>query len=140
MKTELEKLVGTNWTGTGELWLDPLGNEAHRYECTLAIAADSLRYTWSYEGKAHEGVITPRDGAVTWSDSWHQQTAVEGRELRDAWGLLTYHYTYAAGGPDWGWRTTLSQRPTDELVIQMTNITPWGEEGRAVRMIFTRKA
>jgi hypothetical protein len=28
--------------------------------------------------------------------------------------------------------------PAGELVLQMTNITPWGEEARAVRMTFTR--
>jgi len=26
------------------------------------------------------------------------------------------------------------------LVLQMTNVAPWGEEVRAVRMVFTRKS
>jgi hypothetical protein len=39
---------------------------------------------------------------------------------------------------DWGWRIGLYLRPTDELALQMTVITPWGEEGRAVRMVFQR--
>jgi hypothetical protein len=42
-----------------------------------------------------------------------------------------------AYGPDrdWGWRIGLSLRaPTGELVLRMTNIAPWGEEARAVRM------
>jgi len=80
------------------------------------------------------------DGHITWTDSWHQSKLVECAELPKAWGLFALHYTYAAGeGPDWGWRTIFSQRPTGELVLQMTNLTPWGEEARAVRMIFTPK-
>jgi hypothetical protein len=34
----------------------------------------------------------------------------------------------------------LSERPSGELVLQMTNVAPWGEEQRAVRMVFTRKS
>jgi len=39
----------------------------------------------------------------------------------------------------WGWRIALCHRaPTGELVLQMTNIAPWGEEARAVRMTAKR--
>lgn len=139
-RADLAKLAGTNWNGTGELWLDPLGNDAHRYECTMNVEPTTIRYTWSYEGKAHEGVYTLGDAGVTWTDSWHQQNVVECTELPNVWGLLALHFTWGAGeGPPWGWRTVLSQRPTGELVLQMTNITPWGEEARAVRMVFTPK-
>ena len=44
----------------------------------------------------------------------------------------------AGEGPDWGWRTSVAQRPSGELVLQMTNIAPWGERARAVRMVFAR--
>ena len=30
-------------------------------------------------------------------------------------------------------------RTGDELVLQMTNVAPWGEHGRAVRMIVRRR-
>ena len=140
-RADLSKLAGTTWNGTGELWLDPLGNEAHRYECTMTIDDSTVRYTWSYEGKEHQGVYTLRDSGITWTDSWHQSKLAECTELPTAWGLFAHHYKYSAGeGPEWGWRTVLSQRPSGELVLQMTNITSWGEEARAVRMIFTPKA
>ena len=82
--TTFDELVGTRWTGTGELWLDPEGNEAKRCECTIAVPAGD--------------------------------------------------------GPPWGWRTKLSLRAMggEGLVLQMTNIAPWGESGRAVRMVATR--
>jgi hypothetical protein len=139
-RADLSKLAGTEWSGTGELWLDPLGNDAHRYECSMTIDASTVRYTWSYEGKPQEGVYSLRDNDITWTDSWHQTKLVECALLPDAGGLFAFHYSYGAGeGPEWGWRTVLSQRPSGELVLQMTNIPHWGEEGRAVRMIFTPK-
>jgi hypothetical protein len=61
------------------------------------------------------------------------------RRLSEARGLFQIQGEY---GPDadWGWRTALSLRtPTDELVLQMTNIAPWGEEARAVRMTCGRR-
>lgn len=54
--------------------------------------------------------------------------------------------TYSGGeGPPWGWRLIVSLRPSFEgapesLVLQMTPLTPWGEEARAVRMVATRLA
>lgn len=135
----LSERAGTERTGTGELWLDPLGDEAHRYDCTLRITADALRYTWQHEGKTHQGEFLMRDGALSWSDTWHQPQQVTCSPIAGAWGLFAVAYTYAApGSPDWGWRTVLSERPSGELVLQMTNITPWGEEARAVRMVFRR--
>ncbi len=34
IKKWLSKLAGTNWTGVGELWLDPEGNKADKH-CPL---------------------------------------------------------------------------------------------------------
>ena len=42
--------------------------------------------------------------------------------------------------PNWVWCSILSKRPDGALVLQMTNIAPWGEEGRAVRMVFYRES
>lgn len=137
--TTLASLVGTKWVGNHELWQDPLGNEASRGEATMTIEDGRIRYTWQLDGKSHEGELALRESGAMWTDSWHQSKPTECMRVRDAWGLLAVSYTYGApGSPDWGWRTTLAQRPTGELVLQMTNVAPWGEEARAVRMIFTR--
>jgi hypothetical protein len=138
--TGLSNLGGTRWAGKGELWLDPLHNEAHRYDCTLSVEPTEIRYTWSHEGKQHEGKLTLAGRGAVWTDTWHQPTAVECTPVADSWALLAVRYSFPVpGGPDWGWRIGLSQRPTGELVLQMTVIKPWGEEGRAVRMVLTRK-
>ncbi len=134
-----EDLAGS-WAGKGELWLDPLGNEVHECECAAVIDGNTMRYTWSYDGEPQEGVFTVRDGGATWVDSWHQKTGAECETVPDAWGIVAVQHGYSAPGyGDWRWRTTLACRPDGALVFQMTNVTPWGEEGRAVRMTFQRQ-
>lgn len=135
----IKEFQGTQWKGKAELWLDPEGNNANISDCSLTIESDVLAYTWAYEGETKTGSFTFFEGGATWTDSWHQPEAVRCGDLAGAWGLFTVEYSYAAPpGPDWSWRSKLSQRPDDTLVLQMTNITPWGEEGRAVRMVLKR--
>ena len=135
----LRVLQNSYWSGNGELWLDPAGNEAYLYDCTLQLSPQSIDYEWVYEGVTKRGAFTFSGERPTWVDSWHQPTITQCTRI-DAWGLFTLHNTYdVPSNPAWGWRSKLSERPTGELVLQMTNITPWGEEGRAVRMIFSRK-
>jgi hypothetical protein len=139
MHPDLAKLANSSWAGTGELWLDPLGNQAQQYECTLAVDDAGVRYSWHHDGKQHEGRIALAADAPVWSDSWHQPTPMPCSQRPAAWGLLALQYDYAAGeGPPWRWRILLTQRPSGELVLQMTNIAPWGEEARAVRMVVAR--
>ena len=138
-KQAMVELVGTQWQGSAELWLDPMGDNADRSDCTLAVEDGVLRYTWSHEGKEHQGSITLNEQGAAFTDSWHQPVPMQCRALPDAPGLFQVQGSY---GPqaDWGWRIGLFVRtPTGELVLQMTNITPWGEEARAVRMAGKRQ-
>ncbi len=140
MKERLEKLTGTNWKGKGELWLDPEGNTAHQYDCELHIQEDALKYSWIYENTAQHGSFTFNDRGTIWVDSWHQATPVQCFNVPEAWGLFTVSYEYEVpDSPNWGWRIKLAERPDGSLVLQMTNIAPWGEEVRAVRMVFYRE-
>ena len=119
--------------------MDPLGNEASVCDCALTVEDRVLRYTWSHDGKAHEGSLTLRDGGADFKDTFH---AAEGMAF-EAWSVpgavvgLLGSYSMG-GGPAWGWRIVVALRPTGELVLHMTNVTPWGEDGRAVRMVFSR--
>lgn len=134
----LAELDGSKWRGSAELWLDPLGNDVFRSDCTLTVDGNVIRYTWSHEGKNHEGTITLRDDGASFVDTFHAAEPMSFRRLPGSPGLFQLHGVY---GPDsdWGWRMGLFLRPpAGELVLQMTNITPWGEEARAVRMTFTR--
>ncbi|MGI9520825.1 MAG: hypothetical protein ACR2PG_04160 [Hyphomicrobiaceae bacterium] len=130
----LVELEGTKWSGSAELWLDPLGDTVVRSSCTLSVQSQALRYTWSHECIVHEGEIALTDGGASFTDTWHQPTPMICRYLADRRSLLRVEGVYGSQS-DWGWRINLSFRvPTDELVLQMTNVAPWGEEARAVRM------
>lgn len=135
----LTELDGTHWTGHGELWLDPEGNQADLYECQLQVKNDVISYNWTYEGEAKKGSFTFNENGAIWVDSWHQSNAATCINVADTWGLFTVKSTYEVPSySNWGWQSKLSERPDGTLVLQMTNIAPWGEEGRAVQMIFSR--
>jgi hypothetical protein len=138
-KQRLAKLEGFNWSGKGELWLDPEGNKADLFDCQLQIDIDSINYTWIYEGETKNGSFKFNDGGVTWIDTWHQPESVECKNISDSWGIFTVKHSYEVpSSPSWGWQSKLTERPDGTLVLQMTNVAPWGEGGRAVRMIFSR--
>lgn len=134
----LSEIAGTTWAGSAELWLDPMGNEAIRSDCTMSVEGEVVRYTWSHEGKDHQGSITLREHGADFTDTWHQPEPMKCVRVLEGQGLLQVQGRY---GPDadWGWRIGVALRPSGELVLQMTNITSWGEEGRAVRMVGTRR-
>jgi hypothetical protein len=127
----LTKLQGSHWKGTSELWLDPLGDQVTRSDCTISVQADGVRYTWSHEGTPHEGRLVLRVGGADFVDSFHSPDPMRCASVAGALGLVQVQGEY---GPeaDWRWRVGLSLRaPTGELLLQMTNVAPWGEEARA---------
>ena len=135
----LAKWAGTEWTGTGELWLDPEGNQVDRCDCALRIETDALHYSGRTKVRPKRGSFTFEEGGATWVDSWHQSKPTKCVDVPGAWGLFTVEHTYEVpSSPAWGWRSKLSERPNGDLVLQMANLAPWGEEGRAVRMTFAR--
>lgn len=132
----LNDLVGSRWTGKSELWEDPLGDVPQHSDCTIAVDDGIVSYTWSYKGQDHKGTLELRAGGGKFSDSWHQNDPISCDEVANSRGLINVQCSYMG---DWGWRINLCFRePTDELVLQMTNIAPWGEETRAVRMVCKR--
>lgn len=139
----LATLAGTHWQGTAELWLDPLGNAVETSACTIDVDRSALRYTWAYQGTPHQGTIALGGEGGTFTDSWHSPAAMACRAV-PSWAPVDLIGTYGAGdGPPWGWRILVSLRPAHDgapeaLVLQMTNVAPWGEEARAVRMVATR--
>lgn len=139
----LSVLAGSRWHGTAELWLDPLGNDAQVSPCTLELDAASVRYTWAFSGAAHHGAIEIERAGGTFTDTFHSPVPMLLRPLA-SWALVDLTGTYSAGeGAPWGWRILVSHRPSLEgapeaVVLQMTNVAPWGEETRAVRMVATR--
>ena len=140
MKKWLKEFSRTKWKGKGELWLDPEGNSAELYDCELTIDDESINYSWFYENEEKHGSFSFNETGGDWVDSWHQEKPVHCAFDSNAWGIFTLSYEYEVpDNPNWGWCSKLSERPDGSLILQMTNITPWGEEGRAVRMVFNRE-
>jgi hypothetical protein len=128
--------LDTAWSGKSELWLDPKGNDADVSDATLSVGADEIVYTWVYQGVDQSGELRWQDESLQWKDSWHQPEGVTLTLVPGHGSLIAAEYSYAAGpGPDWHWRIKLAERPDGTLVLQMTNIAPWGEEARAVRTV-----
>lgn len=137
--SKLKALDSTHWKGHGELWLDPTGDQAIRYPCTASLQGTSLQYEWSNEGQAHQGTILWSATGGTFQDTFHQASTTPCKAVTPTKAEVDLRYDYPAGeGPAWGWRIILAVRPSDELVLQMINIAPWGEQSRAVRMLFER--
>jgi hypothetical protein len=135
---KLSELDGTRWEGRSELWEDPLGDVVQASDCTMAIDGEVVSYRWSYQGKEQAGALTLRPDGAEFTDSWHQATPVACEPAPGRGSIATVQYRYLE---TWGWRINLCVRePSGELVLQMTNIAPWGEEMRAVRMVCTRAA
>lgn len=137
IKQWLKNLEGTKWSGKGELWLDPEGNVAEEYDCKLAIAPDGIYYSWSYENETQKGSFTFNESGAVWVDTWHQPESLQCINTHESLGIFNVNHAYEVpNNPNWSWQSRLSERPDASIVLQMTNITPWGEDGRAVRMVF----
>lgn len=130
---------GTSWSGASELWTNPTGDDGEVSDATMRIGANNIGYTWVYKNVQQDGELRWNGDALRWEDSWHQPEGVALTIVPGHGSLLAAEYSYATGsGPDWHWRIKLAQRPDGTLVLQMTNIAPWGEEARAVRTIVRR--
>lgn len=149
--TRLASAAGA-WTGANRLWFDPTQpsfDSDTTAEVSLVTAGRMLemRYTWSHEGKPHEGTLLIGDdpGAkrcdAAWADSFHN-----GHRLMPLTGMLAgsdevvVEGSYPAPpGPDWGWRITLEQPSADALLMRMYNITPDGTAALAVEASYARR-
>lgn len=131
------KLTGGEWTGEGELWLDPTGDEAVRFECTASSTSSAIDYKWFHDDTQHRGRVRWTGDGGTFQDTYHTPEETACRRVEGARGVVGLTFDYPAGeGPDWGWEVHVSLRPGGQLVVQMTNVAPWGEKTRAARMVF----
>ncbi|MGH8174700.1 MAG: DUF1579 domain-containing protein [Steroidobacter sp.] len=147
---ELAKLVG-EWEGIGRVWFEPgkLAEEApirgairsvldgrfvvHEYESTFMGAPQ--------QGLAIFGYHLDRERyEVAWIDSGHNGTAIMYSTSERTRGPLNVLGHYGGDGDDapWGWRTTIELPDANRLVITSYNITPQGEEAKAVEVVYQR--
>ncbi|MEM9490490.1 MAG: DUF1579 domain-containing protein [Myxococcota bacterium] len=153
----LSQLVGT-WHGTTQTWFEPgkLADESP-WQATIRMAVDDrfalYEYQGSLQGKPLAGLaiigyhIDRERYEMAWVDSFHTGTEImycTGTPAAERFAVLT-HY----GPPDaqWGWRTEITfggaeggaESDSDHLIITAFNITPAGDEGKAVETRYQRQ-
>jgi hypothetical protein len=142
----LHAMRGT-WRGTTSTWFDPLKTPEDspteaRVELLLGGRFVRLTYASSVMGTKHAGEMTfgyaDEHFTIAWIDSFHTSNAItplKGEPGRDAISCLG---SYAAGTETWGWRIAASLSEEGELLVQEWNISPAGQEDRAIEMRLRR--
>lgn len=146
----LKSLVGA-WEGTCRTWLEPgkLADES-RVKGTIrpVLGGRFVRheYEGTIQGQPRHGDETIAFNSVTerfqvsWVDDFHMNYGImfsEG-EATERGFIVKGKYDVARDTPPWGWKTVYEVIDQDHLTITAYNVTPDGQEAKAVETTYVR--
>jgi hypothetical protein len=153
--TVLEHLVDVlpgQWNGPMRTWFEPgvLAAEVpNRGSIRLLPGTHTLVYEYEsslgdrpFQGLAlfSYNLLTGKMEAA-WSDSFHMSSSLmisQGEVVEGGFSVLG-SYPGPEGSPPWGWRTVLHLVDRSHVTLTAYNISPEGQEAKALETMYTRK-